>query len=227
MSTPSSPQRMSIPSDQEMRFPLETLTDHQQDVFTQFLAIRHEDKINICEPIWLALLLVCERPAADITTLTHGADDDESALTAEDVAEAFNLVSDRWSEHGLHVTRTAWRLDLLPTQGDVSSAYHRRLGCFYGYPEEDVEHFLTTDTSRTMPADLVAEGVFEPEDVAYTTFVPQGHDDSIEGYERAIDAGKTNRSTITDCADAWNLPELDAYADWVYHDALTKTLVHS
>lgn len=32
-----------------------------------------------------------------------------------------------------------------------------------------------------MPDDLVADGVFQPEEITFPTFVPLGHNDSITG----------------------------------------------
>ncbi len=215
---------MSIPD--RTTFPLETLTEHQREMFRQFITHRKKDQMNIREPIWFALLLAGKRPATEIT-IFGPPDDPDHPITPEEIAEAFDLNYQWWADTCLDVARSSWRLDLLPSQGEVSEAYHRRLGCFYGYSEEDVEHFLTGGEQRTLPADLVSNGVFSHDEVAYTTFVPQGHDDSIDGYNRAIEMGKTNRSTIEEYADNWGIPELAAYAAWIYHDARTDALIHS
>lgn len=217
----------SLPSAEPTTFPLETMTESQRTAFRQFLRARREEWIGLNEPIWLALVLACERPATLLTSVgVYPPVRDNISVTVADVAAAFDLDYYWWSETCLTVARSSWRLDLLPTPSEFSDAYHRRMGCFFGFPEADIDYFLTGTKGRTKPYDYVEEEVFQPEEVAYVTFVPQVHEDSIAGYERAIAAGKENRDTITDFAEMWELPALEVYAEWMYHEALTDCVLH-
>ncbi|WP_330633648.1 hypothetical protein [Halocatena halophila] len=210
-----------VSTSQRLSFPLESLTTEQRSIFKQFLSERHEDLLNVCEPLWLALVLSKHRPATEISAFSS------SSLTPEQLATAFDLPYQQWTENTITVARTSWRLDLLPPRDDFSDTYHRRLGCFFGYPKEDVEKFLTDSSDRIMPWEHVADGVFSAEEVAYTKFVPQGRPSSIEEYERFIRNGKYNYEIIVDYAERWDFPALSAYADWVHQDTRTKVLVHS
>ncbi len=224
MSSPSSPQRTGVSLDRATSFPFETMTDHQRRVFRQFLDARRRSQINETEPIWVALFLTNEKPAVALTSLPTPSEDDETPTPAEALIDVFDLRFRKWSEHSFYVTRTAWRLALLPsrTTSENAAAYARRLGCFFGYPQADIEHFIATDPPDTQPKELVTEGVFSPKEIAYTTYLPYRHEDSTDGFERAIDTGKSIRATVNDCATMWELPELAEYAEWLYETAVTE-----
>lgn len=212
---------------------LESMTAHQRWVFEQYLIARYDSRASSHEPLWLALVLAEAKPAASITTFVDPLDPENdtppsSAFPIEAFAQTFDLPYRWWGEHELFVTTTPWRFDLLPATDNrtASTSYHRRLGCFFGYPQKDIEYFLSTNTPYTCPGELVAEGLLQPEELAYVTFVPRRHDDSVEGYERAIKSGKKNRQIIADCATRWDLPALDAYADLAYHHAVMECLFY-
>lgn len=216
-----------MPSARPITFPLESMAEDQRQVFHRYLAARRKSGIHLHGPIWFALLLSRERPAMELISLSHRGLSDPPPTTNEEVAETFDLVYRSETDHSLTVARTSWRLDILPSHGEDSDAYHRRQGRFFGYPEVDIDYFINREEARTPPEDLVAQGVFQPEEIAFTTFVPQGYDDSITGYERAIEIGKNNRSTIGTLSHNWDVPALDAYAEWLYQDALTDCLTKS
>lgn len=223
MSSPSSPQQHRVSPNQTTTFPLETMTEQQRKVFEKFIDTRYKTQLNVREPIWLALLLAGQKPATEITTLSlpNYLDGDQSPITDEEVAEVFGLVAHRWDKHDLFVSRTHWWIGILPSQQADLDAYHRRLGCFFGFPEEDIKYFLSSDNhNQTMPEELVADGVFQPGEMAFERFIPQGKDDSIEGYERAIKAGKNNRKIIETYANKWGLQKLDDYAERLYQDTI-------
>ncbi len=204
-------------------FPFETLSQRQRKVFTQFIDNRVEKEAYLQEPIWLAFVITGKKPAMEIYSLER--EDATVTLTAEDIAETFDLAYQRETEFLLNLARHSWRLELLPkkTMGMSAEAYHRRRGCFFGYPEDELEYFLSTDArSDTEPEDLVAEGIFQPEEVAYTKFIPYRHNDSIGGYKHAIESGKRVRTTIMEIASTWNFDYLNEYTNWFYNKTVTE-----
>lgn len=212
---------------QPTTFPLETMTEEQREVFRQYLSARRETEIELREPIWLALLLACERPATELLTLAKPpiSTAPEPSITVEEVVDSFDLVYEKHTSHSIDVARTAWRFDLINSSEGWSEAHVRRAGCFFGYPPADIEHYLTSEPPDTQPAELVEAGLFRPAEVAFTAFLPQRHDDSIAGYKRAIETGKRIRKTIADLANVWALPELETWTEQLYQDARTDCLV--
>lgn len=105
-------------------------------------ATKKEDK-GIKGPIWLTLVLVGEKPATDISNFTEHSD---CSITANEIAEAFDLAYHKHTSNLLDVALTSWWLDILPTTGKGVSErpFSYRLGCFYGYSERDIEHFIET-----------------------------------------------------------------------------------
>lgn len=233
-------------------FPVETMTETQHQKLSQYIAVRQESGVALREPIWLALVIAGDKPAcyADCglgssTTIMDGwaCDLSEQAVPAEmeievvplnqmsptitvaGVLDAFGLAYQELGGTGWYVARTSWRLGLLPTvRNGSTAAYHRRLGCFFGYTRSDIDYFIATEPPRTQPADLVADGSFDPEEIAYATFIPEIHQKSINRFERAIETGKTIHSRITSLARQWNIPELETLAETVYEEAVTDSL---
>lgn len=160
-------------------------------------------------------------PDKEITMVSEKDDQPEPPITIDMIATAFDLKYR--SFHGsVCVARTSWLLDLLPTSKG-STSYHWRLGTVFGYPRADIEYFLSAETGspRANRDDIMTAGHFQPDELAYTTFLPQVHEDSIEGYERAIKRGKEIRETVSTLADQWTVPELDSLAKTVYERAMT------
>lgn len=150
-------------------------------------------------------------------------------ITVADVLNEFDLAyQEMGGAEGWYVARTSWRLGLLPTvrKGLKSAeAYHRRLGCFFGYSPDDIAYFTDSEPPRTSAHDLVKAGEFDPEEIAYARFVPEVHGGSIDRYERASETGRTIRERIADLSNKWDLPELDALADTVYEEAISDCSV--
>ncbi len=216
----------SVDVEEDRRFPVESLTDEQREILSIFIQKRKEDRLNSKEPLWFALVLAGVRPATEITVFGPPERDDKE-LTPEDVAESFGL-SYRWTENvSIDVARNEWRFELLPSNTTFTEAHHKRFGTFYGYSKEDIDYFIHGLENDTTPGDIVADGAFDVEEVAYTTFLPQGHEASIDGYEKAIELGKEYRATISKCAELWELPELSAYADIIYHEAIADAFIDS
>lgn len=220
MSTPSFPQCHSDHQDQTA-FPLESLTDHQRKVFTEFTNVKKETNSNIREPIWFALVLCGQKPATMISSLESSEREASTFLTPKMIVEAFNLSYHELFDGKFLVTRSPWRLELIPSRmEDISvTAYFRRMGCFFGYPEQDVKHFIETMGWDTHPTELAEEGTIQPEEAAYMMLLPQRYD-VVAHYDRAIASGKHIREIISNCTERWSINRLDEYADWVYHKKL-------
>ncbi len=216
------PQRLDPPIDHSTTFPLETMTKGQRDVYQRFITVRREDRFNVHQPIWLALVLTRDRPATQLSTLETPPKSDLPDVTTTELVETFDLQYQRLRDDLIIASRTQWRLDMLPTSDiEANNAFHRRYGCMFGYPRSDVEKFIENDTVTCDWEGSSSLDSFDTKELAYTTFVPYQPADSVNGIGRAITAGKENRQTIAECADRWNLPALDSYANLLYYDELT------
>lgn len=205
-------------------FPVESLTSEQHKSFTHLIESRKQIPFNRNEPIWLALLLTCEKPGALLTPLYPGTSgkNDSIETTPEDIATTFGLYHKQWDDDIWYITRNQWRLEFLPAQIGTTDGHARRLGCFFGYPTKDINHFINTYPTEATPEELVFHGIFSPEDIAYTIFLPQRHNDSVRRYQMAIAEGKRIYSIIERRSRNWELPQLKAYADTIYSDAVDK-----
>lgn len=214
---------MSSPADSTSphlaNYPLETLTPTQRHVFQQFLEARQASYINLQEPISFARLLVRDKPGMIMAPLKMPSVIDYTpTITTEEIVDAFDLEHTCLENDDVAIARTPWRLDLYMSP-NTSPGW---VGIFLGYPEQDIEHYISTDPPYTEPEDLVADGIFNADEVAYITYIPQRNEDSIEGYKRAISEGKTVRDTIETWARTWDLPGLVDYSDWIFEKAVTK-----
>lgn len=231
-------------------FPLTELTASQRQTYQTYIEARRESDRALKEPLWFALVLTREKPALlmvpdftppatdswdplgecelleqvvppdkEITMTSHKDDSPEPPITIEALATAFEL---EWQAFrgSMCVARTSWLLDLLPTSMG-SASYHWRLGTIFGYPQAAIEYFLSAET-RAQAAAIEATAHFQPEELAYTTFLPYVHDESIEGYERAIAIGQAMRTTIATLAHQWELPGLETLAADIYERAVTE-----
>ncbi len=223
MSFPSSLQRAINPPDQTTTFPVETLTERQQEVFTRYIDTKREAEKGLREPIWFALVLAGKKPAINISIFSKG-EDSSSSITAEEIAESFDLIYRKYRED-IDVVRSSWRLELLPSKKEdvFASSYFRRLGCFYGYPEQDTKYFIENSKWNTSPPDLAEEGMISPHEAAYMVFLPQRYNVS-EQYERAIESGQRIRKTISECSKRWNFSYIDEHTEWVYQQALEECI---
>lgn len=217
MSTPSSSQRTS---DRTTTIPVETMTTRQRDVFQQFLEARQKSHINLQEPISFARLLVDDKPGMIMAQLEIPQTIDYIPdITTQAVVEAFDVAYDQRNNGELAIAGSSGWLEGYTTNDDPSPEC---VGTFLGYPNRDIQHYISSDPPYTEPEDLVTEGVFDPEEVAYVTYLPQRNDDSVAGYKRAISEGKKIRETIAACAQRWNLPDLAEYAEWMFEKAVAE-----
>lgn len=202
--------------------PPEDLTNSQRRLLSQFLTLKRETKSNVREPIWFALVLAGEKPGCLISTNQSVEDDSIISFSLKEMIEEFDLV---YSDLGgsLDVARFSWRIEMLPSNHhDLGpEACLRRAGAFYGYPKEDVKHFIDAGPWETYPTDLVEAGTIRPEAAAYMMLLPQRYD-VAEHYDRAIESGKRIRKTMSEQSEQWDLKELDDYADWIYQTALER-----
>lgn len=88
---------------------------------------------------------------------------------------------------------------------------HKQLGVLYGYPRADIEWFRRS-SERGSPRERVENGSFTAEEMAFVDFVCYRCEDSIEGFERAVEEGKRIRSLLETVAESWRLPILDRLA---------------
>lgn len=198
------------------------MTDHQREVFTNFIKARKKSQINVQEPIWLALLLAREKPGVALSPISLPPwVDTDSPVTSEEVVKTFDLEYKIGERQIVYAARTSWLFNLLSSTGEYSARV-RRTGCFFGYPPKAIDHFINNDPPDTSAESFVADGIFRPEEVAYTTYLPYRHDDSIAGYERAIEAGKRIRATVGDLATTWDIDYLNEYATHLYDEAVSE-----
>lgn len=215
MSTPSSPQYSGgLPN--QMTFPLETMTDHQRRYLTQYLEAKYRT-VNVEEPVSFVRLLIRDKPGMVLTPLVMPSNIDYSPeITIQELVEAFNLNYHVCGNDDLYVSRTSWRLDLISIDDIESDNIHYRMGVFLGYSKSDINHYFTSDNSDTRSDKLVHDGIFQPEEIAYTKFLPQRFDDSIEGYKRAIQRGKNIYDAVKKFSEDYNHSPLATYVDQLY-----------
>lgn len=189
---------------------------------------RHADS-DTCyrDSLLLALVLAGDKPAAEITANDFAFPDHPWTPHRGllDLCDLFDLSYrriGRGTGNSWFIAPTEGRLDFLPTSEKTNrnEAWHRRLGVVLGYPYEAIEFFIDTNgEKRTLPRDLVENGTFSPEELAYTQFVFYIHDDSIEGFERAIETGKARRARFAELAKEWDLPALDRITENVFEES--------
>ncbi len=203
-------------------YPPSQLTDEQREFLIDYLDLRESTRMNRYDPIWLVLLLAKKRPGIVLMTLrTSSTPPDESPpITKEEVAETFGLHYIESDDYSLSVSRTEWRLDILPTEQHDVPGHHRRLGCFLGYPLPDIAAFIRGDHTEPLSIQESANGYMSPQETAYTAFSPHLHKDSDEGRKRAIQIGKENYNTVLEYADLWNLPQLRQYTEQLFQEAV-------
>jgi hypothetical protein len=204
------------------------LSDLQRSVFGRYLAAHQRAATISLNPLWLALVIAGDRPAAMITPHPKAFPYRNQSLEQcfHSFLDLFDLQSqaipqsDQWC-----LTPTAARFEILPTQWDPSTAeYHLRLGLFLGYPPAAIVSRLCLSEPRPHPRSLVAQGHFEASELAYTLFLPYVYitPDVDKGYAYEIAAGKAYRQRITAIAEQWQLPVLDALADAIHHEYTTQ-----
>ncbi len=142
-------------------------------------------------------------------------------ITIQELVEALDLNYHVCRNDDLYVARISWRLELLSRADEHATNFHYRMGVFLEYSPADLRHYFESEPADTHPEELVRSGVFQPH-VAYTKFLPQRFDDSVDGYERAIERGKAIYEQITSFADEQDHAHLDAYINYFYDMAVHK-----
>lgn len=217
---------MLIPSSVTPR--AENMTETQHRELQHYFKRHVESETCLRGPLMFALVLAGDKPAVDLSP-SDWEFPDHPFVPHEGLKELCDLfdLSYRRIGHGVGhdwiISPSPGRLDFLPStnQTDRNAAWHHRLGVIFGYPPEAINYFIEhTGREWTHPENLVASGVFTPKEVAYTRFVFYMHDDSTEGYEQAIETGKTVRKHISELAEEWELPSLNTIAEEVYDDAI-------
>lgn len=220
-SEPQSTRQSPLP-DQDTTYPLETMTTEQREIFGEYLRSRQKSRLNIQEPISVARLLVDHKPGVNLSSLTMPSIVDyEPSVSVQDVAEVFDLEY-KIEDGNTLMARSSWLLDVYPSSGEVPTAATRRAGAFLGYPQADINHFLHSEPPNITPIAYIEKGIFSPEEMAFTKFLPQRHEDTIEGYERAITTGREIWILLTRYSNRWDLPKLNDYLDWIFDSALEK-----
>lgn len=202
--------------------PPEDLTTSQRRLLLEYLDIKRETELGVKDPIWLTLVLAGEKPGCLISVDHPIKEGSHTSFSVKEMIKEFDLV---YSELGgsLDVARLPWRIEMLPSERPnlCPEACLRRAGAFYGYPKEDVTHFIDEEPLEIYPTDLAEAGTIQPEEAAYMMLLPQRYD-VAEHYKRAIASGKRIRKMITEKSEQWDFKELDDYADWIYQRALER-----
>lgn len=193
--------------------PLTSISAEQRHALRSYFGNCVEnDRAHRSHPLDFALLLAGEKPACTMHPSQEEFPDDpfDPAAGLRRLCDQFDLAVQKPREVSWwFVAPVDGRLDLLPSGNRCArnAAWHRRLGVVLGYPPPAVEAFLARE-EWTEPNELVRTGHFSPEEIAPAGFVSYRHDDSIEGYERAIRDGKRVRERLDHLAERWDVPEL-------------------
>lgn len=199
------------------------LTEQQYEALREYTKRHRQVEGQFApHPCLLARVVAGDKPAACV--------DPVAAVVPEGYADSDDYLPDVFGRMGVHptqianddswhVSRTEWRLDLLPNEASYSDAYHRRCGVFYGYPKDAIEWFINESLNITAThSDVARSGVIPPEDMAYLIFVSYSHRRELDQYRELINRGKAIRRRIDGLSRAWDLPGLAAHADDVYDD---------
>lgn len=207
---------------------MDSFTALQRNVFGRYLAAHQRAATASLNPLWLALVLAGDRPAAMM-----GPHREAFPYRDRSLAQCFLSLLDLFElqyqsvpqRHQWCLSPTPARFGLLPPQWEPATAeYHLRLGLFLGYPPAAIASRLRLTEPRPHPRLLVAQGDFEASELAYTLFLPYVYitPNVYEGYAHEIAAGKAYCQRITDLADQWQLPVLEALADAIHREYTTQ-----
>lgn len=205
--------------------PTPAITDTQHRLLTDYIQRHNDAGTYSMNPIHLARVLAGDRPAGALTPL-HDIDvpdeyDDVDEYVPE-LAEQMGLYHRTIGEYfDVYVSFSSRRLDLLPTVKVMNDAFHKRLGVVLGYPPSAVDRFLEESVSVTW-MDMVRAEIFDPEDVAFTVFVPYAYHGSLSKYRELIDVGKDIKQRMHHRARMWDMDNLNEYVDDVYDDAIAS-----
>lgn len=198
------------------------LTTTQYDAFREYTHRHRQLRDKLApHPILIARVLADDKRGASMKPPTGVVPDEYDGQVdyLQDLFEQMGLVvSQRYDNEWYYVARSAWRLDLLPTNSTYTDAYHRRCGVFFDYPLDAIDAFINSDEVQVTLYDIARAGLIDPADIAYLSFVSYLHRTTIPAYEKLIEQGKDNRERIAELSNTWDIPALDIHANDVYED---------
>lgn len=194
-------------------------TDEQRKTLATWFSALHQDGRGHEFVIAFTLTLAGDKPALslDRSDLVTRSGPFFAASDALEFIRGLGLATKEEGEGVWYCTRTPSLFDILPSQTSDGDDSVRQRGEFFGYPMADVEWIVNTPPGeRIEPKSRAENGDFAPEELAHVDLLPYLHEDSIEGYERAIENGTRIRERIDELADHWNLPVIDEMVEEHY-----------
>lgn len=190
----------------------------QRRLFREYISSHKEYGGTIGEPLQVALVLGGEKPATifdpPVEMFSQHPDHSPRSLVNE-----WKLYYRRMPGFsGLMVSPSSFWFDLLPTVEMDTETGARRLGLFFGYPFDDINHFLQAEGSVLPAQKYVDQGLFSAEGVAYSVFAFYTPEDSKTGYKRAVTIGRRHYDCLHELAHEWNLPSLAEMTDRLHSD---------
>lgn len=195
-----------------------TLSGEQQEALRGYFDNCLENgRTSRSHPLEFALVLAGDKPAATM----HPTEDEfpndpfDPAAGLRRLCDVLNVVCRKPRTNWWFVAPVDGRLDLLPSgnRTERNEAWYRRFGVVLGYPPDAIEAFIDARGQWTEPHELVADGHFDADTIADAGFVSYRHDDSIDGYEQAIEQGRALRRRLDELADTWGVPEIDEFVE--------------
>lgn len=193
-----------------------SLSTEQRDVLREYFSnCLENDRSHRSHPLEFVLVLSGDKPACTMhpseEEFPHDPFDPAAGLRR--LCDQFNVVYRKPRNNWWFVAAVEGRIDMLPSgnRTDRNDAWYRRLGVVLGYPPEAIEAFIAARGQWTDPSEYVATGQFSVEEMANAGFVFYRHDDSVEGYEHAIETGRRIQERLNELADEWNIPELEEF----------------
>lgn len=200
--------------------PIPKLTAEQRAALREYTShYRQAEDTLGSYPLVVARVLARDKPAACVKPVSDivpdGYDGHDAYLP--DVFGRMGLDTCQIvGDESWYIARTAWRLDLLPTEAIYTEAYHRRCGVFFGYPPAAIEHFIMHPDVTVTHCDVARAGLIAADDLAYLIFISYAHEKTMERYQDLIARGKAIRRRLSELSETWDVPVLDAQAETVY-----------
>lgn len=188
-------------------------TDEQRETLAEWFSTLHLNNRGHQFAIDFSLTLCEDKPATSLrrANLVLQGGPFVAVNQALDFVHGLGFSTKQLRDNGAwYCARSPSRFDLLLPEASDDDARVRQAGEFFGYPERDVQWIVSTPPDERVGPETRAENnEFAPEELAYVDLLPNLHEDSIEGYERAIETGKHLRKRLSDLADDWELPVID------------------
>lgn len=200
------------------------ITETQRDTLREWFQALYDRHDRYDFAFCFARVLAGDKPATLLQRGTLAVSSGPFAHAADDAlafVHELGLSTEELDDDLWYCARSRDHLERLPSAESESEDSIRTMGAFFGYPEPDVEFFINTPHYERIGARERTDE-FDPVELASADFCPYIHDDSIEGFERAIEAGTQIRDRIAVLAEHWELPVLDAMA--VDHYELSRAV---